>query len=74
MERTCYDRFRVITYNVRGLGDSQKRREIFYFLHKKKADVAIIQESHSQKITESLWKSTWGGQICFLMEKVMLEV
>ena len=56
---------KLVTYNARGLGDSTKRREIFYYLHKKKFDVIFMQEVHGYKSIEKLWSSQWGSKIWF---------
>ena len=55
----------IASYNVRGLRDSVKRSKIFTFLRKKSHDVICIQESHSTKNIEKIWKSQWGGQVLF---------
>ena len=52
-------------YNVRGLGEGTKRRQVFYFLHKKQVDVAFLQETHSVTKTEKLWKHEWEGKIWY---------
>ena len=51
--------------NVRGLRDNQKRREVFEFLKRKQYDVIFIQESHSSKGIEKLWKQEWGGDVSY---------
>ena len=40
------EKLNIVTYNVRGLNNSTKRREIFYYLHKKDYDVMLLQETH----------------------------
>ena len=56
---------KIGTYNVRGLGDSAKRRKIFHYLHKREYDLVFVQESHSTKNAEKFWRSQWGGRIIF---------
>ena len=43
---------KLISYNANGLNDNRKRREVFYYLHKKKADIVYFQETHSIKRTK----------------------
>ena len=50
----------IITYNVRGLRNRTKRKEMFYYLHKKQHDIIFLQESHCVKDDESFWANEWG--------------
>ena len=52
---------KIITHNVRGLQNDEKRRGVFMNL-RTKADIICIQESHSTVEKEYLWKAEWGGQ------------
>ena len=52
---------RVGTFNVRGIGNGMKRRKIFHFLHNKEFDIVFLQETHSSKKSECIWRSEWGG-------------
>ena len=56
---------KIQSSNVRGLGDYNKRRQMFHYFHTKDLDVVFAQETHSSKKTEKLWKSQWGGQAFF---------
>ena len=60
---------KVITANVRGLGDHIKRRKLFRFFHESKYDIILLQETHSCKSKERIWKSEWGGAISFDHDK-----
>ena len=55
----------IKSQNVRGLGDYLKRRKLFNWFHKKSDNVIFLQESHSCKEKESIWKAEWGGDIFF---------
>ena len=55
----------IFTCNVRGLGNFNKRRQFFHYLNINKCDTAFIQETHSTKKCERLWKSQYGGQIIY---------
>ena len=56
---------KVYTYNVRGLRDYTKRREIWHYLHTKKVDICFLQETHSTKGCEKQWSTEWGNKIWF---------
>ena len=56
---------KLLSLNVRGLGNFQKRRAIYTWCRKQKADLTFLQETHSTKTTESQWKKEWGSQIFF---------
>ena len=55
----------IITMNVNGLRNANKRKEVFLYLKKNKVDIAMIQESHSDTSYEGIWKNEWGGNIIF---------
>ena len=53
----------LITMNVRGMGDYNKRKFLFSYFREHKAQIALVQESHnSSKINEN-WQVQWGGPI-----------
>ena len=56
----------VASYNVRGLLNNVKQREIFHYLHKKNLDVLFLQETHSHKKFETMWSAEWGRKILFV--------
>ena len=53
------------SYNVRGLGDGQKCAKIFSYLKGKHYDIILLQETHSHKKCEKIWKSQWGSQVFY---------
>ena len=55
----------LVTFNVNGIGDNTKRWEVFHYLHSKKFDIIMLQETHSTKEVCSLWKTEWGGKVWF---------
>ena len=55
----------VKSFNARGLGDKFKRRLIFDWLRQNERGLVCLQETHSTKETEGIWKSQWGGKIIF---------
>ena len=58
----------VISVNVRGLRQKQKRTSIFDWLKRSHAgdkSIILMQETHSTSEIESLWESEWGSNIFF---------
>ena len=55
---------RIISLNVRGLQEKEKRRNIFNH-YRKRADILCLQETHSQKENEQQWSQEWGGEVIF---------
>lgn len=45
--------------------DDNKRRDVFWWLWQKTQNIFFLQETHSTKDTETMWKNEWGGQIIF---------
>lgn len=56
---------KVVTMNVNGLNSPCKRRAIFDHLRKAKADVYLLQETHSSPDTEKIWAQEWGAHASF---------
>ena len=63
--RRKMDKLRVATFNVRGLQNRNKRREVFIWIKRQKVDIAFLQETHNIKKTDHLWRSEWGGKAWF---------
>ena len=55
----------IVSFNVRGLNDFVKRKDVFDFLRNSKADIICLQELHVTSETEKLFKSQWGGRAWF---------
>ena len=51
---------KIESSNVRGLGDNQKRREIFNWLKAKD-----LQEVHCTENTTTIWAAEWGYETLF---------
>ena len=45
--------------------DVNKRRQIFWYLYEKNADVVFLQETYAIKNNERQWKAEWGGRIIY---------
>ena len=54
---------KICTFNVRGLGDQKKRRQIFKWVRDNEIGICLLQETHSTKNIESYWKAEWGYEI-----------
>ena len=52
---------KIVTQNVCGMNNYEKRRGMYYFLQKK-ADIICLQETHSQLATNTEWGIQWKGK------------
>ena len=59
------DTIKLLSLNVRGLSNFKKRRAIFSWCRKQKADLIFLQEKHSCKEREAQWKKERGAEILF---------
>lgn len=59
------DDLRIISHNVRGLGNDKKRVAIFNRLKHHKCDICFLQETYSSKEDEQRWRQEWGGTALF---------
>ena len=59
------NKINCLTFNVNGLADNVKRREIFNYLIEKKSSLVLLQEVHSVKGCENFWSTQWGRKIYF---------
>ena len=57
------DVFKLVSLNVKGISNFQKRRTMFTWCRKRKADIIFLQETHSTVITETQWKNEWDAEI-----------
>ena len=59
--------FEILSHNARGLDNEKKRGKVFNYIKKHTSSNAIIflQETHSTKKDEMLWKLQWHGNIIF---------
>ena len=54
---------KIVSLNVRSLGNQTKRKKIFDFIAKQKSHIAFLQETHSDRNCESIWSSQWHGDM-----------
>lgn len=56
---------RVLSANVRGLGQFQKRTDVFEYLKSKKCHIYCLQDVHFTREKENNIKLQWDGQVVF---------
>ena len=49
----------LLTLNVRGLGNNNKRKKIFAWLQYYKPHIVLLQETHGTCDIEKIWKAQW---------------
>jgi len=59
------DTIKLLSFTARGQSNFKKRRAIFSWCRKQKADFIFLQETHSSKEREAQWKKEWGAEILF---------
>ena len=57
--------FGLLSLNVRGIRTFEKRKALFLWLSKNKADIVFLQETYSLSDVENLWKTQWKGDLYF---------
>jgi len=55
--------FNLLSLNARGIRDSHKRKAIFTWIMKQKADIAFLQETYSSCEIVNQWKFQWRGKM-----------
>ena len=61
----AYMEIQTSSLNVRGIGDKQKRSELFNWLRSKKFSLYLLQEVHCSNDIISIWSSEWGYKSLF---------
>lgn len=56
---------KIVSLNGQGLGDSQKRRDVFHYLRQKQFSICFIQDTHFQTKLEKYIAAEWGYQAFF---------
>jgi len=54
---------KLLSLNVRSISNFKKRKTIFTWCRKQKADFIFLQETHSKTDSERCWRNEWGGEI-----------
>ena len=57
---------KILSYNVKGLQNREKRIKIFNFCKEKgKNGIVMLQETHSSVKDEVKWENDWGADVFF---------
>ena len=59
------EKLKIVSLNVRGLGNDVKRRKVFRYFKHHKADICLIQESHCVNDVERIWMQEWGRKCLY---------
>ena len=59
------DKLSLMSFNVRGLRDQNKRLQIYKFLKEKGYDIILLQETHSTIQDTQYWSTQWSGKMYF---------
>ena len=57
--------FKLLSLNVRGIRSFEKRKALFIWLNKQKADIIFLQETYSSVEMENIWRTQWNGKMFF---------
>ena len=60
------DNLNIISFNCRGINNSGKRKKVFQYLKKKKANIYCLQDTHFTSEQEQLIKQEWGYKHCYV--------
>ena len=55
--------FKLLSLNVRGIRSSTKRKALFLWFNKQKADIIFLQETYSTKEVEAIWITQYKGKM-----------
>ena len=58
--KTCDTNLSLISFNMRGMRNSKKRRTLFHLFRKNKYDIICLQESHLLKDDIDMIDKEWG--------------
>ena len=56
---------KICIFNVNGLGEYKKRRQIFEWLKCNKYGICFLQELHCKNESLDIWEKEWGGKAFF---------
>ncbi len=55
----------LCSFNTKGQQNEFKRRKQYQFARDIQADILFLQETHSEELTENIWRNQWGGEQSF---------
>ena len=53
---------KLLSLNVNGMQNPQKRQVVLTWLHNSKADIILLQQTHCSSNCESQWAHEWPGK------------
>ena len=56
---------KILSFNAQGLQTNRKRKKVMHWLKKKKANVYLLQETHTTAGDEITWREDWGSKVLF---------
>ena len=56
---------KIVSWNIAGCKHVIKRKKILTYLKQKKADIALVQETHLNEEESAKLKRDWVGQVYF---------
>ena len=68
------DKVKVISLNVRGMGDAVKKRRVYRYVKLHCADICLLQETHSASNKKTVWSNEWDGKALLRTAHPMQEV
>ena len=54
---------KICSFNCRGLGDFQKRRDVLNYLRQSDCNIFLLQDIHCAPNKENSFRNTWGSEI-----------
>ena len=54
---------KICTFNVKGIGDKQKRQQLFHWLRSNSFSICLLQELHCEESSYDVWKKEWGNDM-----------
>lgn len=59
------DKIKMLSFNVRGLRGSVKRKHLFHIFRRQNYNFVMLQETHCTEDDVKIWTSQWGGDLYF---------
>lgn len=58
---------KILTVNCHGLGDGNKRKDVFQTLRNKNYHIYFLQDTHYTEKEENMIKSQWGSKLFLVL-------
>lgn len=56
---------KILSANCQGLGSTEKRLDVLNYLTERKCDIYCLQDTHTTKASERLFRSQWDNECLF---------